>query len=407
MQEQLCPHCDPLPHGRVHIPEKIESLLSPIGTAFLRLLESLSDRSPGVSERLNRSFFGGSFKLLLALHILEEVEAFDDDAELINRSLVVVREARKRGIRIKSLRFLGSSTDLFSIDVYGVKKFFEGLPHLEIGHASSTDFSDKGKLKELFVKAGLPHPEGDVFRDYVSALQYVRSIIGFPVVVKPSSGSLSRHTTCNIKTERELERAIQIAKKICKEFVVEKFVRGDVHRVTLVNGEVAAACSREPPNVVGDGTHSIRELIEIKNQDPRRGRVRQKNVTLHRITVSQRTTSLLNAQNVHLDSVLSENRKIYLHDKVILAGGADIHDTTDVMHPQNHLLFKKVSALLSARVIGIDFIASDISKPYYEQECAVIEVNSLPYIDMHHYPVTGKARNVAGRILDDYLAHCS
>ena len=70
------------------------------------------------------------------------------------------------------------------------------------------------------------------------------------------------------------------------------------------------------------------------------------------------------------------------------------------MHPENKILFKKVYELCKAPLIGIDFITKDISIPYYEQKCAIIEVNSLPYIDMHHYPVTGKERNVAGRILD-------
>ncbi|MDP3790961.1 MAG: hypothetical protein Q8R38_02835 [Candidatus Omnitrophota bacterium] len=31
----------------------------------------------------------------------------------------------------------------------------------------------------------------------------------------------------------------------------------------------------------------------------------------------------------------------------------------------------------------------------------IIEANSLPYIDMHHFPVTGAPRNVAGAILDE------
>ena len=45
---------------------------------------------------------------------------------------------------------------------------------------------------------------------------------------------------------------------------MEKFIKGDVHRITLVGHKVAAGCMREAPNVVGDGVRAIAELIKIK-----------------------------------------------------------------------------------------------------------------------------------------------
>lgn len=400
-RKKLCLHCDPYPNNSIHISEKLEMLLFPI-TALFNLLERLLQRFPRFHIAFNKAIVGGFLKTLIALKILREVDAQDSDEKLYNRSLVVVREARKRGIMIKSFKFFGKTTNLFSIEVNGFKKIFEGLPHLVVEHTSSVDFGDKGKLKLLLKKEGLPHPQGRVFRNYYQTLQYVKDTVGFPVVVKPRLGSLSKHTTCNIKTENQLQEAIRIARMINKEFVVEEFIKGNVHRVTVVNGDVIASCLREPPNVIGDGKHNIQELIEIKNQN--RGTSHQRNFTLHKILVSAKTNSLLTSQNLNLDSVPPNGKKIYLHDKVILACGADIHDTTDEIHPENKILFKKVYGLCKASLIGIDFITSDISRPHYEQKCAVIEVNSLPYIDMHHYPVTGKERNVAGHILDHYIS---
>jgi cyanophycin synthetase len=210
-------------------------------------------------------------------------------------------------------------------------------------------------------------------------------------------------TVCNIQNSDQLSEAVRIAKIISREFVVEEFIKGEVHRITLVGGEVVAVCLRKPPNVIGDGIHTVRELIEIKNLNPMREAMGQKNFTLHKIPISARTLALLTEQNLNLDSIIPKGKKVYLHDKVILACGADIHDTTDQVRSENRALFQKVYALCQLPIIGLDFITEDISKPYYEQKCAIIEVNSLPYIDMHHYPVTGKARNVAARILDYYL----
>ena len=401
--KKLCLHCDPYPNNSTHISEKLEILLSPV-TVLFSPLERMLQKFPKFHATMNKILLGGFFKTLLTLKILKEVEAQDADEGLYNRTLVVVREAWKRGIKIKSLKFFGKATNHFSIETNGVKKYFEGLPHLVVENISLVDFDDKGKLKELLQKERLPHPQGSVFRNYSSALQYVKEVIGFPVVVKPRSGSLSKHTTCNIKTEHQLQEAVRIARVISKEFVVEEFIEGSVHRITVINGNVAASCLREPPNVIGDGKHTIQELINIKNQNPIRGMNHQKNFTLHKITISEKTNSLLGAQNLNLNSILSTGQKIYLHDKVILACGADIHDTTDEIHPENKTMFQKVYELCGAPLMGIDFITSDISKPHYEQKCAVIEVNSLPYIDMHHYPVTGKVRNVARHILDYYIS---
>ena len=403
-EKNFCLHCDPYPNDSSHASEKLELLLHPIIMVIIDPLEGLMQKFPRLNRALNKLIFYSFFKTLLAFRILREVEANDTDDKLYNRSLVVVREARKRGIAIKPLKFFGQSTNHFSIEVNGAKNFFEGLPCLEIEHISQVDFDDKGKFKELLQQAGLPCPNGRAFRDYLPALEFVRNNLKFPLVVKPRAGSLSKHTTCNIKTEDQLQKAVAIAKIISRDFVVEEFFEGDVHRVTLVNGNLAAACLREPPNVVGDGRSTIRELIGVKNLNPVRGEMHQRNFTLHKIIVTGRTDSLLAAQNLDLDSVPSVGAKIYLHDKVILACGADIHDTTDLVHPENKVLFKKVSELCRAPLIGIDFITPDISKPYREQPCAIIEVNSLPYIDMHHYPVTGQARNVAGHILDYYVS---
>lgn len=377
-------------------------LLFPITTLFSPL-EKLLQRFPRFRLVLNKALMGGIFKTLLMLKILQEVAIPDSGERLHNRTLVVVREARKREITIKALKFLGQGTNHFSIDINGFKSFFQGLPHLILGHVFSVDFDDKGRLKELLQKEGLPHPLGRVFHTYLPALRYVRDTPEFPVVVKPKSGSLSKHTTCNIQTENQLQKAIEIAKMVSRKFVVEEFIEGDVHRITIVNGDLVAACLREPPNVSGDGKHTIRELIQIKNNNPIRGTMHQKNFTLHKIIISARTNELLSSKNLNLDGTPPNGMKIYLHDKVILAGGADIRDLTDKVHPENKILFKKVYELCHEPLIGIDFIIKDISQPHYEQKCAVIEVNSMPYIDMHHYPVTGKERNVAGKILDYYL----
>ena len=122
--------------------------------------------------------------------------------------------------------------------------------------------------------------------------------------------------------------------------------------------------------------------------------------TLHKIVVSPRALELLASHGLGLDSIPAPGQKVYLHDKIVLACGVDIVDVTDAVHPANRELFTTVGKLCRVPLAGIDFIAPDISKPYDEQKCGILEINSVPYIDMHHYPTSGVPRNVAGSLLD-------
>lgn len=403
MNKNLCPHCDPYITDSAHIPEKI-------GGAFSALISFLIpvgfvDKSSRVPQSVNKAILYSLIRTLLILRIVQEIEINDLDESIRNRSLVVIREAHKRGVSIKALRVLGrSDIGVFSFEVNGVKRFFDDLPHATIERVYTVDLDDKEKVKELLRGNGLPAPYGMVCKSYREALWCVEKI-GFPVVVKPRAGSLSRHTTCNIKTNEELKEAVNIVQMISREFIVEEFVPGNVYRAIVVNGEVVGVCMREAPNVVGDGMYTIRELVHIKNRNPLRGDTHQKNVTLHKIPLGLQAASRLAEQGVEFDDVLPAGKKVYLHKKVILSCGADIHDVTDIVHPDNIALLKKVYDLCETPVAGIDIVSRDISQPYLKEKCVTLEVNGLPYIDMHHYPTTGTPRDVAGKILDYCLAH--
>lgn len=394
-----CPYCDPLSVHPLHLVDRLNKLVQYI---FDPLDLFLYRRMPSLRVSMEKFISSGFIKSLLFAGILKENDILDDDEGIYNRTLVFVRETRKRNIPVRVIKFFGKSTNFFSITVNNKKEIFEGLPALASDQTTEIDSSDKYEFKKILKKNDLPYPVGKNFRNYLDAQQFVREI-GFPVVVKPRSGSLSRHTTCNIKNEEELKKAIDVVKIISTEFIVERFVRGNVYRITVIDGDVAACCLREPPNIIGDGIHSIEELIKIKNNNPLRGESHQKNFSLHKIPITPEVLSFLKKQNFTINDVPPKGNKIYLHSKVILACGADIHDKSDEICEENRVLFKKVAQIFRTTLIGIDFICQDISKPYYIQECAIIEGNNLPYIDMHHYPVTGKPRNVAVSILDACL----
>ena len=131
-----------------------------------------------------------------------------------------------------------------------------------------------------------------------------------------------------------------------------------------------------------------------------RGEKHDKNSTLKKIEIDQALKNFIDQQKFSLDDVPVENKKIYLGNKIVLASGADIHDVTDLIHIKNVKLFENISTLLNASIIGFDVIMPCISRPYNEVVFGIIEANGVPYIDMHHFPISGKSRNVASVIFD-------
>lgn len=403
MFPKTCPHCEPAAGNQDHFSERIGNLFFPMKKMFLPAKRLLEKIFPKAIPRAHRIVLYNLFKALLAARVLKETDISDKDETLSNRTLVVAREAAQRRIPVKSLKFLGKeSTKFFSIIIKNKKIIFEVLPTEDIAKISKIDFDDKYELKKILKANNLPRAEGEFFRKIKPALAYGKKS-GFPLVVKPRLGSLSKHITCDIHNEADLKKAIKITQIINPEFIVEKFIEGDVYRATLVGHKMAAICMREAPNVIGDGTHTITELIKIKNKHPWRGEARQKNFTLHKISVNENTKSFLAKQGLNIESIPPKGKKMYLHNKIILKCGADIHDKTGEIHLDNIALFQKISRLCDAPLIGLDFICQDISVSCHQQECAVLEANSLPYIDMHHYPATGQSRNVAELIMDYML----
>lgn len=333
--------------------------------------------------------------------LLRENEIQNDDENIFNRTMVVVHAARERGMAIHSLNCFGKLTNFFSIKLETHKRFlFEALPLAPIGRAWRINFDDKFVFKKFLEEHGFPYAQGAVFYTERVAVRFAATV-GYPLVVKPQCGSLSQHIICNIKTEDELRRAVHIVQMVGSEFIVERYIPGDVYRVTVV-GQKFACCLREKPNVVGNGKHTIEELVQKKNAMSGRGEAGHKNFTLHKIHFNTHADDVLRIQGATRTSILPAGQKVYFHDKLILAAGADIHDKTDIMHLENRELFVRLAKMLAAPVVGFDLICSDITRPLVSQSCAIIEANSLPYIDMHHYPVSGQSRNVAGWILDEW-----
>jgi len=266
----------------------------------------------------------------------------------------------------------------------------------------NTDIDDKNKIKKLFDQNNIPIASGEIFVNPQKALKFGFNL-GFPLVVKPNNGSLSKHVTCDINSEEELIKAIKIVKEFSPDFIVEKYVKGSLFRATVIGKNHIFICQKDKANVVGDGVLTIENLILQKNKCKKRGKTHEANTTLHEILIDSVLEQNLANQNLSLNSVLPQNKKIYLQDKYILSHGCDIINHTQNTHQDNKNLFLNIAKILDTQLVGIDFICSDISKSHKTQNTAVLETNSLPYADMHQNPSHGTPEPIAKIVWDSMI----
>jgi cyanophycin synthetase len=156
---------------------------------------------------------------------------------------------------------------------------------------------------------------------------------------------------------------------------------GDDHRLTVVNGRMIAAAKRIPATITGDGTSTVRQLIDALNTDPRRGRGYEKLMVL--VPIDARLETLLGQQGLSLDAVPEAGREV----KASLAGnisqGGTAIDVTDMVHPDNRLAAELAARSCYALVAGVDFMSSDISKSWRDGDGWVLEVNTSPGLRPH------------------------
>jgi cyanophycin synthetase len=259
---------------------------------------------------------------------------------------------------------------------------------------------DKEGTKNILGNAGVPVPKGTVI-EYLDELeQAIADVGGYPIVIKPLDGNHGRGITININDVEEAELAYDLASRASKtrSVIVEQYYQGNDHRVLVINGKVVAVAERVPAHVRGNGKDTIRQLIELTNEDPRRGNGHDNVLT--KIVVDQTSLTVLQKQGYDLDSILPFQEIAYLRATANLSTGGVAIDRTDEIHPHNIWLAQRVAKIIGLDIAGIDIVTSDISKPLDETKGVIVEVNAAPGFRMHAAPSYGLPRNVGASVLE-------
>lgn len=330
--------------------------------------------------------------------VLLGVMKFDTDPSrvLSSRGRVLFDEAVARGWKIETALVYGRAMDMYRITFpHGKRMYFNGLPRPDIHESPAVGWmDDKALLKKCLEKAGIPVPKGGGFGDWEKAKQCFYDL-HCPVIVKPRLGSRGRHTTTNLTKIEDFEKAFWSAKEMGYYAIVEEHLIGSVYRATMIDGVLAGVLAGDPPRITGDGTKTIRELIERKN------RSRDKRVS--EVLLSDKLNSFLERQDYTLDATLPLDVTIDLSEKIGLSYGGKSREVTPDVHPKLRALLEQAAKVVDDPILGFDFITTDVSLDPDTVSWGIIECNAVPFINLHHDPLEGVPINVAGKLWD-YVA---
>lgn len=310
--------------------------------------------------------------------------------------LEIAREATRRGIGwsvVEGSNFLRLGSGRFAQMVGGS----ETSRCLSLGIKLSA-----GKLvtANILGAAGLPVPRQRIVRTEEEALAAARAI-GFPLVVKPASSHKGRAVSVGITDEAGVLLAFGRTQAISPEAIVESFIPGEEYRILVVGGRYAAATNRRPAHVRGNGSSTVRTLVERENARPERDRrLAGRATALVPISLDDEVDELLAEQGLSLDAVPENGRMVLLRLQSNHARGGDTLDATDAAHPEIRAMAERAATLLGIDVCGVDFITTDITRPPRETGGAICELNTRPGLKLHYGVSEGKPRNVAANILD-------
>lgn len=333
---------------------------------------------------------GDSYHLLDDIQRLREIR---EEERLGPSTGSIVEEAIKRNIPY--IRLNGRS--LVQLGYGNKQKRIQATVASTTSSIAVEIACDKEDTKLLLEAAQIPVPKGKICVD-LEDLELAASRIGYPLVTKPINGNHGKGATTNLNNWEELKTGFEAAQHYSRSVIVEKFITGYDHRILVINYKFVAAAKRTPACVTGDGKHSIQELIDIVNADPRRGYGHEKVLTS--IKVDKFTQQILDEKGFTLNTVLADGYELLLKPTANISTGGTAEDITDHVHPSNVFMCERIARIIGLDICGIDIMAPDLSVPITENGGAILEVNAAPGFRMHLEPTEGLPRNVAEPVID-------
>jgi cyanophycin synthetase len=260
-------------------------------------------------------------------------------------------------------------------------------------------------LRKILKKNALPTPRTITLRHPAAWQSILTSTLRFPLVVKPINASHANGSTMNITNAQELHRAVERAFHYIKKHntgnrvLVEEFFEGQDLRLLVVGNRVVSVVRRIPAYVVGDGKHTIRQLIHAFNKDWQSPL--KYDLPLCPIPIDSEVSRYLTRTNLTLNTVIADGQQVTLRWNANVSTGGRAIDVTDQVHPRIKALAIRTAKLSHLQIGGVDILCKNpMSGDVSGNNIAILEINDSPGIDIHHFPFQGTGRPVSSDIMD-------
>lgn len=303
----------------------------------------------------------------------------------------IIDEAKSRGIQ--SYTFLDASKNYAILKYNDHEEFVNNTSIDRIGAATSSMLINKYVQSVLLSQKGYTTPKTQiVYLEKSKGDEFIQNFNQFPCVVKPLDNYGGKGITVNIINNTDLEKAIQLACSMSIKYktkcLVQEMVQGDEYRVLVIGNKEVFLVKRTPFRVIGDGIHSIQELIEIYNNNA---------INITRIVqIGDNINNILMEQSLTLEYIPKDKEIIKLSYKANSHDGGSSEEMTDFLPDTLKQFAIKLSLDFKLPVVGIDIITSDINNP---NPC-VLELNLNPGLTIHNNPTFGKPTKPQKAIID-------
>lgn len=317
-----------------------------------------------------------------------------EDLELSTQ--ILIKDAIKRGVKFE---ILDRKENFIMLESQGNVQYVKQATKTSLdSYVTMLIMENKVVTKKVLEKVGVVVPSGKSYTDIESAKRDFKKYSN-SIVIKPKSTNFGLGITIFTKsfTKDDYDKAIDMAFKEDDSILIEKFIKGKEYRIFVVEDEVVGILHRVPANVIGDGHSTITKLVEIKNQDPLRGKGYK--TPLEKIKLEEPEALFLKGQGLSFESIPKKNETVYLRENSNISTGGDSLDYTDEIPNIYKKIAVEASKAAGAKICGVDMMIDNIKNENPQENYAIIEINFNPAIHIHCYPYKGKNRKLGDKIL--------
>ena len=305
---------------------------------------------------------------------------------------LIVRDAENRGIEIIDVTDkYGKSATLLKYK-NREELLLQGIPNSWMNDRAVQLCDQKHLTKELFCKLDIPTLESTLFSDPYE-LKTLDLFDGkTEYVCKPIIGTNGQGVVLNIKSLEDVEKYYSENKMYGAKFMLEEMHYGYDLRIQVIGGDIIAACMRIPGRVIGDGVHTLQELIDVRKKE-----IKLQNPA-NDLYIDAQSLALIREQGYEMSSVISEDAVVVLKKISNMAQGGHAIDVTGAIDPVFSDWVAKITHELGTGYFALDVMCS-AHDSHVSGNAVALELN-IRAEWMHHTFSEGRTHNLEKTIVD-------